>query len=210
MKTSLYAAVALAIVASSEAVQGVSIQISLGAPGALSFDTKVPFNDLNGTALLGQSVSVDFMFTSSEFARLFTVTTDPLVLLTLQTKNSGSVGFLQGTGQLIDNLSKALEPPETLGSATSSAGTMIVGLSPQVKRPIDFYGVHYDLTFPNNPGVAVTEGEFRLFSDSGPFGIGPGVPADIVSDTGGTAILLGLGFFGMMLPFTQRLRSNTR
>ena len=79
MKTSLCAAVALAILASSEAVQGVSIQIGLVAPGALSFDTKVPFDDLNRTALLGQSVSVDFMFTSSEFARLFTVTTDPLV-----------------------------------------------------------------------------------------------------------------------------------
>ncbi|PYI99444.1 MAG: hypothetical protein DME98_00665, partial [Verrucomicrobia bacterium] len=45
--------------------------------------------------------------------------------------------------------------------------------------------------------------------NTGPFGIGPGLPADIVPDTGSTAILLGLGFFGIIL-VTHCLDRNVR
>ncbi|SRR6266704_4749759 len=61
---------------------------------------------------------------------------------------------------------------------------------------------------PTNP-AAVTGGQFRLLSNTGPFGIGPGLPADIVPDTGSTAILLGLGFFGIIL-VTHCLDRNVR
>jgi len=152
---------------------------------------------------------VDFVFTSSEFVRLFTVTTDFSVLMTLQTSSSIPLGvFLHGTGYLIDSLGNALEAPETLASASSSNGSMSVALLPTVGRPLDFYGVHLDLTFPTNPAV-VTEGQFRLLSNTGPFGSGPGLPADIVPDTGSTAILLGLGFFGIIL-VTHCLEQNVR
>jgi hypothetical protein len=208
MRTYLFAVIALAILASSQAVQGVAIQVNVGAPGTLSSDTIIPFSDLNKAALLGQSSSADFRFANSEFVRLFTVTTAFSVSLTLQTSNSSFVGFLHGTGYLTDSLGNALEPPQTLGSASSSAGSMTVGLFSPVNRPIDFYGVHYDLTFPTNPAV-VTGGQFRLVSDSGPFGLGPGLPTDIVPDTGSTAILLGLGFVGIIL-FTHCLDRNTR
>jgi hypothetical protein len=208
MRTYLFAAIALTILASSQAVQGIAIQINVGAPGTLSSDTIIPFSDLNGTALLDQSLSADFRFANSQFVRLFTVTTAFSVQMTLQTSSSSFVGFLHGTGFLTDSLGNALEPPQTLGSASSDDGSMMVGLFSQVNRPIDFYCVHYDLTFPTNPAV-VTGGQFRLFSDSGPFGIGPGVPTDIVPDTGGTAILLGLGFVGIIL-FTHCLDRNTR
>jgi hypothetical protein len=85
---------------------------------------------------------------------------------------------------------------------------MTVALFPTVGRPLDFYDVHFDLTFPTNPAV-VTGGQFRLLSNTGPFGIGPGLPADIVPDTGSTAILLGLGFFGIIL-VTHCLGRNVR
>ena len=75
---------------------------------------------------------------------------------------------------------------------------MSVGLLPTVGRPLDFYDVHFELTFPTNPAV-VTGGQFRLLSNTGPLGIGPRLPADIVPDTGSTGILLGLGFFGIIL-----------
>jgi hypothetical protein len=208
MRTYLFAVIALTILASSQAVQGVAIQINVGAPGKLSSDTIIPFSDLNKTALLGQSSSVDFRFANSEFVRLFTVTTAFSVSLTLQTSSSSFVGFLHGTGYLTDSLGNALEPPQTLGSASSSDGSMTVGLFSQVNRPIDFYRVHYDLTFPTNPAV-VTGGQFRLLSGTGPFGIGPGLPTDIVPDTGSTAILLGLGFVAIIL-FTHCLDRNTR
>lgn len=214
MRTYLFAVIALTILASSQAVQGVAIQINVGAPGTRSSDTIIPFSDLNGTALLGQSLSADFRFANSEFVRLFTVTTAFSVSMTLQTSSSSFVGFLHGTkaqplqGFLTDSLGSALEPPQTLGSASSDDGSMTVGLFPQVNRPIDFYGVHYDLIFPTNPAV-VTGGEFRLLSDTGPFGLGPGLPTDIVPDTGSTAILLGLGFVAIIL-FTHCLDRNTR
>ena len=204
MKVCLFVAVALLTLASSEAVRGITIPINLGPPGTLATDTTISFSDLNGTGLVGQNLSVDFVFTSSEFVRLFTVTTDFSVLMTLQTSSSIPLGvFLHGTGYLT-----ALEPSETLASASSSNGSMSVALLPTVGRPLDFYGVHLDLTFPTNPAV-VTEGQFRLLSNTGPFGSGPGLPADIVPDTGSTAILLGLGFFGIIL-VTHCLDRNVR
>ena len=209
MKTSLFAAIAVVILAGSRAVQAVPIQIDLGPPGTYSFDTAVLFNQLNGTTLHGQSLLLDFVFTNSQFVRLFTVTTSFSVFVTLQTNGSSFVGFLTGTGYLTDSLGNGLEPPENLGSASSDDGRMVAGLFPQVNRPIDFYGVHFDLTFPTNPTVTVTGGQFRLFSDSGPFGIGPGLPKDIVPDSGSTAILLALAFVGIIL-FTQSLDRNTR
>ena len=208
MKVCLFVAVALLTLASSEAVRGITIPINLGPPGTLATDTTISFSDLNGTGLVGQNLSVDFVFTSSEFVRLFTVTTDFSVFMTLQTSSSSSVGFLSGTGYLTDSLGNALELPETLGRASSSTGAMTIGLSPTVGRPIDFYGVHLDLTFPTNPAV-VTGGQFQLLSNTGPFGIGPGLPANIVPDTGSTAILLGLGFFGIIL-VTHCLDRNVR
>ena len=198
MKVCPFVAVALLTWASSEPARGVTIPINLGPPGTLATNTTISFSDLNGTGLVGQNLSVDFVFTSSEFVRLFTVTTDFSVFMTLQTSSSSSVGLLSGTGYLTDSLGNALEPPETLGSASSSNGSMSVALFPTVGRPIDFYDVHFDLTFPTNPAV-VTGGQFRLLSNTGPFGIGPGLPADIVPDTGSTAILLGFGFFGIIL-----------
>jgi len=197
MKVCLFVAVALLTLAGSEAARGVTIPINLGPPGTLATDTTISFSDLNGTGLVGQNLSVDFVFTSSEFVRLFTVTTDFSVFMTLQTSSSSFVGFLSGTGYLKDSLGNALELPETLG-ASSLNGSMSVGLLPTVGRPLDFYDVHFELTFPTNPAV-VTGGQFRLLSNTGPLGIGPRLPADIVPDTGSTGILLGLGFFGIIL-----------
>jgi len=206
MKVCLFVAVALLTLAGSEAARGVTI--NLGSPSTLATDTTISFSDLNGTPLVGQNLSVDFVFTSSEFVRLFTVTTDFSVFMTLQTSSSSSVGLLSGTGYLTDSLGNALEAPETLGSASSSTGSMTVGLFPTVGRPLDFYDVHFELTFPTNPAV-VTGAQFRLLSNTGPFGIGPGLPTNIVPDTGSTAILLGLAFFGIILT-THCLGRNVR
>jgi hypothetical protein len=204
MKVCLFVAVALLTLASSEAARGVTIPINLGSPGTLATDTTISFSNLNGTGLDGLTLSVDFVFTP-EFVRLFTMTTDFSVFMTLQT--SGSVGSFSGTGYLTDSLGQPLEPVETLGGASSSTA-LAVGLLPTVGRPFTFYGVHLDLTFLTNSAV-VTGGQFELLSNTGPFGIGPGLPADIVPDTGSTAILLGLGFFGIIL-VTHCLDRNVR
>ncbi len=62
-------------------------------------------------------------------------------------------------------------------------------------RPFDFYGVHFDLTFPdvNDPSIVVTGGQFWLSSPAGVFGVGPGIPDNIVPESGNTVILLVIG-----------------
>src|SRR5689334_20408584 len=104
MKVCLFVAVALLTLSSFEAARGVTIPINLGPPGTLATDTTISFTGLNGTFLVGQNLSVDFVFTNLEFVRLFTVTTDFSVSMTLQTSSSSFVGFLSGTGYLTDSL----------------------------------------------------------------------------------------------------------
>jgi hypothetical protein len=58
-----------------------------------------------------------------------------------------------------------------------------------------FYGVHFDLTFPLNPSVEVTGGRFELISNTGTFGIGPGLPRNI-PDNGSTLLLLVVSVVG--------------
>jgi hypothetical protein len=58
-------------------------------------------------------------------------------------------------------------------------------------RPFDFYGVHFDVIFPdiNDSSIFVTVGDFTLIDGArGVFGIGPFVP-----DSGTTFLLLGMG-----------------
>src|SRR4029077_2210613 len=114
MKVCLFVAVALLTLAGSEAARGVTIPINLnlGPPGTLATDTTISFSNLNGTGLDGLKLSVDFVFTP-EFVRLFTVTTDFSVFMTLQT--SASVGSFSGPVYLTYSLAQPLEPVETLG-----------------------------------------------------------------------------------------------
>jgi hypothetical protein len=174
----------------------------------------IGFDSLNGTPVNG-SISVEFLFANSEFVRLYTAT-QPLfaALIILQTNGSGFLGFLSGTGYLVDANGNAIPGFGITGSASGDNGSLSIGLFPLLKdkngtpnnalqRPFDFSGVVLDFTFPSNPSVEVTSGQFVL-SDSGtftPFAIGPGpIPTDIVADQGSTLLLLmfsllGLGMF---------------
>jgi hypothetical protein len=193
-------ALATMLLAGGGKTQAVVIPIDLGKTG-LSFDTTIPFSDLNGTSLQGQTLSLDLTFTNNEFVRLFTVTTAFAAFVNFQTSGSGLVGFLEGTGFLINDQGNALHAPKDLTSASSGNGEMFAGLfPPALNRPVDFFGVHLDLTFPDNSTIDVTGGELQLRSvgDSGPFGIGPGIPADIVPDIGSTMILLGIALAGLV------------
>jgi hypothetical protein len=185
------------------------IEVSLGPPHTVTSQTPPsPFDGLNGTPLDGQNLAVDFSFSNNEFARVFTVTTpDFMASIKLQTNSLGFVGFLQGTGYLIDVNGNAIPGFGITGSASGSDGWMAISLFPLLKdedgtpnddlpRPFDFYGVHFDLVFPDvdDPSIYVTGGEFWLSDPSGGvFGIGPGLPRNIVPDSGSTLLLLGIG-----------------
>jgi hypothetical protein len=190
-------------------VNAAPIEVSLGPPGTITSQTPLsPFNELNGTLLNGQSLSVDFSFSNNEFARIFSVTSwDFLASIKLQTNGSGIVGFLGGTGYLIDKQGNAIPGYGITGSASGDSGWMGISLFPLVKdengtpntdllRPFDFYGIHYDLTFPDvdDPSIYVTEGVFSLTDPDGHvFGVGPGIQRNIVPDSGSTLFLLGMG-----------------
>jgi len=59
-----------------------------------------------------------------------------------------------------------------------------------------------DLIFPSSPSVSITEGQFDLIAfglnKDDRFGVGPGVPRDIVPDFGGTLLLLGLSLAALV------------
>jgi hypothetical protein len=189
--------------------QADSIKVDLGPSHTVTSQTFPSlFDDLDGTALGGQALSVDFGFLNDEFVRVFSVTSNAFqVLVKLQTNSVGFVGFLDGTGYLIDINGNPIPGYGITGSASGSDGWMAISLFPLLKdedgtpnddlpRPFDFYGVHYDLMFPNvnDDAIFVTKGEFWLSSaDGGVFGIGPGIPDNIVPDSGATLLLLGTG-----------------
>src|SRR5437764_7302234 len=198
----IIAAISLGPIGSARAT---TIDLDLGTPPHVTSKVTNSFDALNGTALQGQTLSLDFTFSHGEFVRLFTVTSSPFVaLLKLQTNSPGMVDFLSGTGFLVDQQGNPLQPPQQLGSAAGNNGLLAAGLFPllpgDLSRPLDFFGIHFDLTLPVSPFVSITGEEFLFKSDSNaPFGVGPGVPADIVPDTGTTLFLLSLALLGPIL-----------
>jgi len=197
-----------------------SVAIDLGTPPSVVVQKIVSFDQLNNVQLGGQSLSLGFTFSSNEFVRLFSITS-PLfsVVIDLQTNGVGQLGFRQGTGHLVDINGQPIPGFGVTGNA-SGDGSLSIGLFPLLKdqngtpnkdlaRPLDFFGIDFDLTLPNvnDPSVHVTGAEFGLFSDPDRvFGIGPDVPRDIVPDNGHTAVLLtfvlcflGAAKYGRML-----------
>jgi hypothetical protein len=183
------------------------ILIDIGPSPNITTHVGTTFNDLNGTPLQGQTLSLDFLFTNGEFARLFSVTDSQFaVLITLNTTGSGMVGFPGGMGSLLDQTGSPFGTAEPLGSAVGSDGSMSVALVPlrsgQFSTPLDFFGVHTDLMLPTNLAMTVTGGEFQLVSAGANshdvFGIGPGIPANIVPDSGSTLLLSTLMLLALL------------
>jgi len=190
--------------------QATSVGLDLGSAPQITSKVANSFDALNGTALQGQTLSLDFTFSHGEFVRLFTITSPSFeVLLSLQTNGSGPLDFLQGSGYLIDSQGSAIPGFGVTGSASGNS-LLGIGLFPLLKdingtpnndlpRPLDFSGIHFDLTLPLDQFVSITGEQFSLISDRNhPFGIGPGVPIDIVSDQGSTLLLLSIGLLGLV------------
>lgn len=92
----------------------------------------------------------------------------------------------EGNGQIT-----RMEAPQQLGRSSTGNGLMFDSLFPLqsggLNRPLDFFGIHFDLTLPNNPSVLVNgDSSFDLFfSDNNPsarFGNWARIPQDIVPE----------------------------
>lgn len=186
------------LLAICSSVRATPITIDIGPSPNITSQVTTAFSDLNGLHLQGQTLSLDFNFANNNFVRLFTVTNPSFdIFIALQTNGSGVVGFLNGTGSLLDQNGIALGPSDSLGSASGDDGSMSAGLFPLLSGnfapPLDFYGVHLDLSLPTNLPVSIIGAQFQLVSTGLPhdvFGVGPGVPTDIVPDSGNTLLLL--------------------
>ena len=192
------------------AARAIAISLDLGPAPNITSEFTTSFSALNGVSLGGQNLSLDFTFTNAQFVRLFTITSESFsTLVTLQTNGTGSVGFLDGTGFLTDQSGNPLHSPQVLGSASGN-GSMVAALFPffsnELQRPVDFYDVHFDLTLPVNSSVSITGAQFALNSPGQPFGIGPGVPTDIIPDTGSTWLLFSLA---LLAPIAARIRPSS-
>src|SRR5438045_6895636 len=164
----IIAALSLGAIGSARAT---TIDLDLGTPPHVTFKVTNSFDAMNGTALQGQTLSLDFTFSHGEFVRLFTVTSSPFVaLLKLQTNSPGMVDFLSGTGFLVDQQGNPLQPPQQLGSAAGNNGLLAAGLFPllpgDLSRPLDFFGIHFDLTLPGRLASACHGAACLLQSDS--------------------------------------------
>jgi hypothetical protein len=174
------------------------IGIDLGPSPQIASQITASFSELNGTALQGQTLSLDLTFLNGEFTRLFTVTSNSFIALLTNANKRLRRGWLPERHRvLVDQQGNLLQQPQELASASGN-GSMAAGLFPLLsgglQRPIDFFGIHVDLMLPADSPISVTGGELALMSDIGaPFGVGPGVPRDIVPEAGSTLSLLSLG-----------------
>ena len=200
--------------------RAVLISADLGAPHTLTNHTSPSsFDTLDGTRLNGQTLSLNVSFLNGEFVRLFNITSWTFdAVIKLQTNGSGLLGFLDGTGYLVDSNGDAIPGYGVTGSASGSDGSLSLGFYPLLKdkdgthntdllRPFDFYGIHYDLTLPdlNDPSIQITLGQLMLSSaPGGVFGIGPGLPRDVVPESGSTILLLGMA--GLLVGVVRRRR----
>jgi hypothetical protein len=121
----------------------------------------------------------------------------------LQTNAPGLLDFQPGTGFLVDQQGNPLQQPQQLGGASKDNGSLAAGLFPllpgDLQRPLDFFGIHFDLTLPVAPSISITGERFLLMSDlNGPFGVGPGVAPDIVPEQDNTLLLLSLASLGLI------------
>lgn len=202
------------------------ITIDLGPSRVVTNEiNRIAFSDLNGTPVSG-TLSVNFIFSNNSFVRLFNQYSVPSPLgppttigtscsldvgLSLQTSGSGLVGFLQGSGYIFDRAGNHIPGFGVTGASSSDQGDMSIGLFPLVRdntgapnldltRPLDFYGVHFDLILPNAPSLKLTGADFAIYDSGGEFGIGPNVPFDVPEPS--TLALAGLG--ALTAVFTRR------
>ena len=164
------------------------------------------------TSLDGQTLSLNFVFPNDLFVRLFSSTTKSFHLSAMLTlhgegkfKNAFGSGYTFGANGLPDSPIFTY-PPGIAGSThgietfSYSLGFVFPLMEPAtgVAFPSDIYGMHLDITLPNNPAFQVLGAQFVLFPPSSKsweqvYAIGPHVP-----DSGATLPLFIIGLLAML------------
>ena len=204
MKTNCYrlAIAIISLVGTVHETKALSIELELGPHGSY-VERSYEFSALDGIALAGQSVSLDFSFVGREFLRVYSITdlSDFMVMLDFQTAAVGYPGFLgaSSSGYVVGLGGE--QYVGGVGRGMGDDGRTAIGLLPfteedgteahvKFDQPLDLYGAHFDIVFPELAGVKVVSSRFRIFgsrefvllgngdtlSYDAVFGVGPGIP----------------------------------
>jgi len=154
----------------------------------------------------GQNIVFDFSFQNGEFIRLFTATKNSFQMDALFRINNGPLSLnFAGSGFLTDSQGAELGPAVPLDASLVTDLVHVTGvdllLRPLTSNavPADVFGIHLDLTLPNSPEFGFGDGPpGGVTFDGNIFGIGPGIPRDIVPDFGSTALLLTIALGGLI------------
>jgi hypothetical protein len=180
------------------------IPIDLGSTGVIrgsdTVDLAVP-----NIQFQGQTIAMDFSFQNGEFIRLFTATKFFQIDAFLRINNAPLPPLnFTGSGFLEDNQGGAVGPTITLQAfPVTDLGNQIgvdLLLRPLGSNavPADVHGFHLDLTLPDSPSFGFGSGPpGGVIFDGNIFGIGPGIPHDIVPDTGSTRFFLAIALVGI-------------
>ena len=155
------------------------ISVDIGPSGLYAQRRDFVFNDLVGTPFQGQTSAFDIRFANDSFVRLFPgVPPDFSIGFNLFTT------FLPG-GTLtpplsislypIDSTGAPLGPPMGFSTSGRPQGFSGVGTAAGITTPLDFFGIHVELTLPSLPGASVTGARFSFVPNGIPYAVGPGV-----------------------------------
>jgi hypothetical protein len=159
-------------------IYATTIAVDLGPPGRVTGQKLFGFNDLNDVQFSGQTLSLDLVFSSNDFVRLFKSTNSTFLLLPmLDVFGAGTINNPTGSGYLFDKAGNAISSVTSFGgSVTTDPGgetfrLSLAGFFPLLADqtgsfPVDIYGAHLDITLPNGPGFDVTGGELGLFPNA--------------------------------------------
>jgi hypothetical protein len=195
-----------AFLVSGSVVVATPLSVDLGPTGVVH-DSRTVESGAPDVQFEGQMIGVDFGFQNGQFIRLFTATNNSFQVDAFFRINNAPLGTLNfaGNGFLTDNHGTELGPAVTLEAFPVTQDFHQVGVD-LVLRPLttdvvpdDVYGIHFDLTLPNSPEFGFGDGPPGGITFNGDvFGIGPGVPRDIVPDFGSTALFLTIALGGLI------------
>ena len=154
---------------------GEAMTIALNPPLGPSASTMdLQFSQLNGTAVNGQSLSIDFLFADEKW--ILANNDSHGVLLMLWTTNIGPTisSELSGTGSFLNHDGKSLVgamntyPPGTTNDGGRLVASLYSGATMQQLNPIAgpfvYYGVQYNVTLPSMGSHTITNAQLRFIN----------------------------------------------
>jgi hypothetical protein len=143
-----------------------TITIDLGPPRAILTPQQIdiPFSDLVGIPLNGETETFDVLFADDE--SLFTPNGTPFdTELAIDTPGSSCPGFASGTGTYLQKNGAPLFAPIALGRSDEcgSTGEITVGIEfPPLSGQSSIYGFQFDVTLPDDPGATLGDGNLLI------------------------------------------------